>query len=200
MEILVLAGHTFVYANYYALTFPVVQNIHHMLFGSKNIHLYQIIHYYSHRYILSASDYGERKLLMWDSGMPRIEQPAQFAHMIFWTTEGLIKKILIKEYTPDDSFWLSEDQLDLLGDDFELEVWPGELDPDIIMDSDSDKSNSDDEEEEEDTFGKDDVRENEGAFLGVIATDSKTRVQSEAFEYIPGGSLVISVQVCVKCS
>ena len=129
---------------------------------------------------------------MWDASMPHIEDPVQFAHMIFWTTDGLIKKILVRKFTPDDAFWLTEDQLDLLGEDAQIEVWPGELEPDLVMDSDSEKDDSD--EEVEDTFGKDDVRDLDGAALGVIFTD-KTGEQSEATEYIPGGHLVITLQV-----
>ncbi len=60
------------------------------------------------KFILSGSDYGERKLFVWDSMMPRFEIPEQYPNMIFWTPDGLIKRILIQKTIPDYLFWLNE--------------------------------------------------------------------------------------------
>ena len=46
----------------------------------------------------------------------------RFAHMLFWTREGLIKKVLIQQRTPDVAFWLNQKQMELLGPDAELQV------------------------------------------------------------------------------
>jgi hypothetical protein len=42
--------------------------------------------------------------------------------MLFWTREGLIKKILIQQTNPDVAFWLNQKQLELLGTDAVLKV------------------------------------------------------------------------------
>jgi hypothetical protein len=87
----------------------------------------------SGRYLLSGSDYGERRLMLWDANMPRISEPVIFSHMIFWTPDGLIRKILVRQMSPTISFWLTQDQLELLGEDEKIELWPGEAeDFDVI--------------------------------------------------------------------
>jgi hypothetical protein len=70
-------------------------------------------------------------------------------------------------------------------------VWPGELDPDIEMNSDSD---DDDDAIKEDSFGKDDVRELEGCVLGATVVDRQMN-QAAAKEYVPGGNVVITLKV-----
>lgn len=171
------------------------------------------------RFIISGSDYGERKLLLWNAHMPVIEDPIHVPHIIFWTAHGLIKKIIIRTSSaPIPSFWLTQSEIGSLSRDAELEVWPGELDGDIAMsDSNSDSDNNDDEEEQEvddeeeeedkeeealhakrkrrtqEKFGSSDVRSVEGVSVGAIVTD-KYGEQTETEEYMPGGSLVISVQ------
>jgi hypothetical protein len=50
------------------------------------------IYYIYHRYLISGSDYGERKILVWNANMPTMADPKQFPHTIFWTPEGLIRK------------------------------------------------------------------------------------------------------------
>jgi WD40 repeat protein len=76
------------------------------------------------RYLVSGSDYGERKILMWDAKMNSLisGQPKQFPHMIHWTPEGLIKRILIKQSTAEEqlerpAFWLKQSQMNLVTDD-----------------------------------------------------------------------------------
>lgn len=89
--------------------------------------------------MLSGSDFGERKLVIWDAKYPVVDQPVQFSHMIFWTEDALIKKILFKVGPPTDQFWLNQNQLSLLPDDQDIEIWQGqqELDDPILTDSDS---------------------------------------------------------------
>jgi hypothetical protein len=71
-----------------------------------------------------------------------------------------------------------------------VQTWNGELDPDIEMNSDSDEE----DEIKEDTFGDDDTREMDGCVLGVITVDREMN-QSEAREYVPGGNVVITLNV-----
>ena len=156
----------------------------------------------SGRFIVSGSGYGERNMLLWDGMMPKISQPVPYPHMIFWTPDGRIKKILLRQMEPKREFWLKQDEIGLVDDNAEVEMWPGELAPDEEMPTDSE-----DEAEEvhaingkrkkkrkKDAFYKDDVRNKHGLGLLVLSTDDDLD-NSEALEYIPGGVLTISLQV-----
>lgn len=84
-----------------------------------------------YRYLISGSDYGERKLLLWDAKLDSLmTDPKQFPHILFWTPDGLIKKILIRQGPPHRTFWLAKSQYDLLTEENPLDIWEGELDPD----------------------------------------------------------------------
>ena len=150
----------------------------------------------SGKYLISASDYGERRLMMWNARSPVYKDAVQLPHMIFWTEDGLIKKLLFCKDTPDKHFWLTMIQLGQLPEDELVMTWPGETDngDDIESDSDSDAEDDDGEFDEEDDFGKDDIREVKGATVGVIMVD-KEGDKVEATEYIAGGgTLVITLQ------
>ena len=134
--------------------------------------------------------------------MPKINQPVPYPHMIFWTPDGRIKKILLRQIEPKREFWLKQDEIGLVDDNAEVEMWPGELAPDEDMPTDSE-----DEVEEinaingkrkkkrkKDAFYKDDVRNKHGLGLLVLSTDDDLD-NSEALEYIPGGVLTVSLQV-----
>jgi hypothetical protein len=154
--------------------------------------------------------------------MPHMTQPQQYPHMIFWTPAGLVSKILIKNKEPSRDFWLARNQADLLDDNAEIETWPGELvlDEEIDTDSDSDGDGDDEstsvktdidrkimiEKQQREKaakkrkkvdrfFGINDIRDFSGASLGVVST-SPEGINVEAVEYIPGGHLTISLQVC----
>jgi len=145
------------------------------------------------RYIVSGSDYGERKLMLWDSNMPRYDNPNQYPHMFFWTPEGLIKRILLQQFSPPDYFWCSSDQIEMLGSNVRIQSWYGENDPDIEMDTDSDSDKEDDEElQPTKQLGWDDVREIEGVILNVLITDDRGK-STDATEYIPGHKLAITI-------
>jgi hypothetical protein len=173
--------------------------------------------------LISGSGYGERKLILWDALMPHMAQPQQYPHMIFWTPAGLVSKILIRNTEPSRDFWLAQSQVDLLDDNAEIETWPGELvlDEEIDTDSDNDVDGDGDDESSTNTdidrkiimekqqreraakkrrkvdrfFGINDVKDFSGASLGVVST-SPEGINMEAFEYVPGGHLTISLQVC----
>lgn len=154
---------------------------------------------YIYSYIITGSDYGERRLMVWDASFPHFESPVQFPHMIFWTPDGLIKKILIKKQVPTKHFWMTQKQLGQLSEDELVETWVGENATLDDIDSESEESNKDDDEDgmdlNDDDFGKDDIREDAGATVLVTAVD-KYGVQSVATEYIAGGgTLVITLQV-----
>ena len=155
----------------------------------------------SGKYLLSASDYGERKIIMWDASMPRLEQTLQFPHMIIWDFNGLIKRILMRRAPPDPSFWLTAEQLSQI-DGLAVEGWFGEgakeetfesdNESDSDADMDDDDSSSDEEGKEDDPIDKDDVRDKEGAAISAVVLLKGKRTL--ASEYNPGGKLVISLQ------
>ena len=159
----------------------------------------------SGRYLLSASDYGERKILMWDAAMPLIEAPLQLPHMLFWTPDGSIKRICMRKLYPETYFWLSSSQFASLEEERVIEMWDGEQAADEYFssdsDTDSDKSSDDSESEEEEPEPedpqKDDVHESEGIALAPIVLD-KDGKQNNAVEYMPNGQLVITVQTVLK--
>ena len=162
-------------------------------------------------------------MILWDARMPIIVKPQEYPHMIFWTTTGLVKKILLKNTPPSSDFWLAQSQIDLIDDGAEIKMWPGEIVYEEMVDTDSESDgetdlNDDTTSKSKDTgygkkgkeskekrqkrreqrkrdelFGKDDVREALGASLGVVMTDAEG-VKTEATEYVPGGELVITVQ------
>lgn len=99
-------------------------------------------------------------------------------------------QIIIRQFVPDEVFWMTGDQLQYLGDDVSYAVWPGELDDVVVADdSDSDASSTD---EVEDLLTAGDVREINGLTVTAVYTD-KTGRRSEPTEYIPGGMLTIAV-------
>jgi hypothetical protein len=147
------------------------------------------------RFLISASDYGERKILLWDATMPKIEQARVFPHMLFWTPDGLIKKILIRQGQPADEFWLAKDQMEILEENAQVEMWDGELAPDEELDSDSESdSEAEKKSDASSDFGKDDMRVYKRVSVKVIATDNDGK-HTDAVEYVPGGSLTIMLQV-----
>ncbi len=87
--------------------------------------------------------------------MPLLQDPKQFPHMIFWTPDGLIKKLLIRQTTPKMGFWVSQSQIHLLSDNSMLDMWSGELEDEDeeaafnAKDSDEDEEEEVEEEEEE---------------------------------------------------
>ena len=152
------------------------------------------------RYLLSGSDYGERKLVIWNSKYPLIEDPVQLPHMIFWNSEAQIRKILIKQAIPERTFWLNAVQLNDIPEDIEIVPWYGENETDEPVLSDSEEEEGEEAEVarqkklDRENFGKDDVKEVDGLLLSVDALDEEER-RSSATEYQPGGQLLVSVQV-----
>jgi hypothetical protein len=140
--------------------------------------------------------------MLWDASFPHFTSPIQFPHMIYWTPDGLIRKILIRKETPHTQFWMTQKQLGLLDEDEMVETWPGEnatLD-EIDSESEEEAEEGDGDGEDgldinDDEFGKDDLREVDGATVLVTAVD-KHGIQSTATEYVAGGgTLVITLQV-----
>lgn len=158
----------------------------------------------SGRFILSGSSYAERKLLLWDAAMPKIHNPLQFCCVIFWTTDGLIKRICLQRKVADWTFWLTKaEALRVKG--LDMEALPGELDV-VEMDTESERSDnsndSDDEDDDEsenidpfeDAFFAQDIRTCQGARLVVLSFDGEEEGVKAATEYIPGSYLVIRLQ------
>lgn len=161
----------------------------------------------SGRYLASGSDYGERKILLWDAKLPTFNDPQQFPHIFFWTPEGLIKKIVIRKAVPRPNFWLMQTQLHYINDN-DFDIWPGEISDIEDDNNDEDEADGDDETEDlndDSTVGSskskeglnavtaDDVRELSGVTLRVTHVGTGGD-QSEAIEYSPGGFLVVSIR------
>jgi len=148
------------------------------------------------RWIVSGSDYGERKLMLWDANMPLFDKPLQYPHQIFWTPDGLVKKLLIRQRKPTPYFWFTGDQIQLLGEKAKVESWTGQYDEIEMPDeSDGEADENEDDQIMVDEFGKTDVREFAGATLQVFYTDREGKT-IPATEYMPGGKLTF----CIECS
>ena len=96
--------------------------------------------------------------------------------MVFWTPDGTIKKILIRQGEPSREFWLKQDEIGLLDENAEVEMWAGELVPDEEMpdeseDEDGGGGKKKKKSRRKDPFYKDDLREKNGVGLLVLATD-----------------------------
>jgi hypothetical protein len=160
----------------------------------------------SGKYFVSGSDYGERKILLWDAKLPHFHDPSKLPHMMMWSSEGLIKKIIVKKGLPKPGFWLSQSQLGLVKNENELEIWSGELsddDPDFSEEEKEDEDDIDDEEEEkkkkklDDNVSADDQREIDGVLLQIMNISPQGEKQV-AKEYNPGGNLIISLKVMIS--
>lgn len=173
----------------------------------------------SGRYIVSGSDYGERKIIMWDAKMPLQRDPQLFPHILRWSPEGLIRKIFIRKTVPKPNFWLAQHQLHWINDS-ELDIWPGELDDDeeeyqAEEDDDDDENDANDGGEDDDGLDNimtlndkqkkleqnsiayitaHDTRDKKGISLRVMAI-APNGDQQEAVEYHPNGHIIIRVQV-----
>ena len=143
------------------------------------------------RYLVSGSDYAERKVYLWDASLPSYDQPVQFAHQLYWTPDGLLKRVLIKKGTPPPTFWLTASEMDLV-EDAAIDQWPGTQEDDEIIDSDSENS-GDEDDENKPKFGDSDVRDLDGVTVAAIAVDLEGN-QTMATEYIPGHYLAFIVQ------
>ena len=144
------------------------------------------------RYLVSGSDYGERKLYIWDAALPIIENSVQYPHMVFWNRDGMIRKLLLRRMAPPGEFWLTSGQVSILPSNVVLEMWPGELSEDIL-DSESEEEDEDAERKDED-FRRTDVREMDGVVLTATVVDMKTKEHSIAQNYIPGHFLIITLE------
>ena len=155
----------------------------------------------SGRYIISGSGYKERKLLLWDANMPKIDRALQLPHVIFWSPEGLIRKICMQKFVPEWTFWLTkQEQLRLKH--VKIDTFPGEMEA-VVMDSDSEVSSETDldSKESEDSFDdpfehpffSDDNRYVNGARLLILTVDQLGNPKN-ATEYSPGGFLYFKLQ------
>jgi hypothetical protein len=153
---------------------------------------------------ISGSDYGERKIILWDAKLPKFSEPSYFPHVIHWSTSGLVKKLLLKNQIPKNAFWLAQSQLVLVSDKV-LDIWNGDIsDEEEIPDSDEEEEEGDEEERDkeklkelkakDDPFYKDDVREHNGVSL-VVTHVNTFGERIAATEYNPGGVLFIKLQV-----
>ena len=139
---------------------------------------------------------------MWDASMPKVEQSSHFPHMFFWTPDGLIRRICMRNTYPDKSFWLTGAQLGMV-DDGMVVPWRGENAPEEEFESDNEsdseaedesESESESEQEEVDPTAND-VRDKDGCALSAIQYVPSKGTQRLADEYTPNGSLVISVEL-----
>lgn len=154
---------------------------------------------------ISGSDYGERKIILWDAKLPKFSDPSYFPHILHWSPGGLIRKILIKNEVPKNAFWLAQSQLVLVSDQM-LDLWNGDVSDEDIPESDEEEEDEgddgDDRDKEkvkelkakDDPFYKDDVKEYEGVNLMVTHVNTFGE-RIPATEYNPGGVLYVKLQV-----
>ena len=62
--------------------------------------------------------------------MPHIEDTAQFPHTVFWTLDGLIKRICMRRKEPMLSFWIDAKKMDNVDPRTKMEAFPGESEGD----------------------------------------------------------------------
>jgi WD40 repeat protein len=182
-------------------SFPEGYNV--FVYKGHNSPVVSVRYSSSGRYFVSGSDYGERRILLWDAKLPHFHDPLPFAHVIFWTPEGLIRKFLIKKGVPKTMFWLAQSQLGLITNEDDLEIWTGELSDDEMMEDDEEeeKDGSSDEEEQTkkktvDSYNIDDKVELHGVLLEITSL-SPSGEKLVATEYNPGGSLILKLSVSV---
>ena len=155
----------------------------------------------SDRYIVSGSGYKERKLLLWDARMPKIDRALQYPNIIFWSPEGLIRKLCLQKFIPEWTFWLTkQEQLRLKNVKFD--TLPGEMEV-TVMDSDSEESTESDIDSKvsedsyddpfEHPFFSGDRRFISGARMLILTLDHKG-APVNATEYSPGGYLYFKLQ------
>lgn len=161
----------------------------------------------SGKFFVSGSDYGERRIILWDAKLSHMYEPAKFPHIIYWTTTGLIRKIIIRRDIPRPGFWLAQNQLTWISSDKNLDIWPGEMsdDDNFAEDQDSDNEGGEDDDDDDDGGGpkkvekvdksrEGDIYEKEGVFINVLQV-GKHGEKDSAVEYNPGGSLIVKIQV-----
>lgn len=141
--------------------------------------------------------------MLWDAKFPHMYEPAKFPHIIYWTTTGLIKKILIRQDNPRPGFWLAQNQLTWVANDSNLDIWSGELsDEDNFEEDQASDEDMDGEDEEDapkkqekiDTSRVGDIYEQNGVFINVLKV-GKYGEKDSAVEYQPGGSLIVKIEV-----
>ena len=128
--------------------------------------------------------------------MPNIDVSSQYPHMLYWTKQGTIKKILFSNIIPHPTFWLTGLQLGQLIEPFEDFMWPAERMNPTIPEDDSDAESEDSifEEDEDRLFRKEDMTVVDGVGLSVLGPDREGR-PTEVSDYIAGGTRVIALQV-----
>ncbi len=150
---------------------------------------------------ISGSDYGERKIILWDAKLPKFSDPSYFPHIIHWSPGGLIKKLLIKNEIPKSASWLAQSQMVLVREKM-LDFWSGDIaDDEELPESDEDQEDGDEEDRDknkiasrDDPFYKDDVKEHQGVSLLVTHVNTFGE-RIAATEYNPGGVLYVKLQV-----
>ena len=118
-------------------------------------------------------------MILWDASMPRIENPKQYPHMMYWTSNGLVKKILLSQIAPRIDFWLAQNQLDLMDDNAESYLWPGEMvfKEDIATSSESESDGDGDGDVKEIARRKVKKSRNAGAVDVVPVLSEKNRIK-----------------------
>lgn len=165
---------------------------------------------FCNRFFVSGSDYGERKILLWDAKLPSLKGPSQFPHVLFWTPEGLIRKILIKKTIPPNGFWLQQGELGLVQNEDQFDIWVGEMSDDERMEeeeaeqkpppgeSDSEEDGAESPEKLKasayEQLIKNDLREYKGVRLSLTCVSPQGE-KLAAREYNPGGYVYLKVQV-----
>ena len=112
-------------------------------------------------------------MILWDALMPRIKNPKQYPHMMYWTSNGLVKKILLSQIAPRIDFWLAQNQLELMDDNAESYLWPGEM----VFKEDIATSSESESDGEEITRRKVKKRRSAGSVDEVPVLSEKDRIK-----------------------
>jgi hypothetical protein len=85
----------------------------------------------SGKYLLSASDYGERSLKMWYTDMPHMEQKQEVGFRITWEVTGVMRRVVVK-YEPKPGFYtdVKAAKQEMEEEDAADEAWEVEHPPD----------------------------------------------------------------------
>jgi hypothetical protein len=145
--------------------------------------------------------------------LPYLKGPSQFPHVLYWTPEGLIRKILIKKAVPQNGFWLQQGELGLIQNEEQFDIWVGEMSDDERIEEEVEEEKpppgeSDSDVEEEDSpekqkanayeqLIKNDLREYKGVRISLTCVTPQGE-KLAAREYNPGGYVYLKVQVRLK--
>ena len=147
------------------------------------------------RFLLSASDYGERQIKLWHSMMPVIRKPLHLGQRVFFTPQGLIKRVVFVEDPGDDFFQEpdsdgEEETLTLIGDCDDDEEGTEDDTTTVNTNTTSGSKTKKEDDEEEEVH---DTLEADGFSISVLS-EGRFGKLTEATGYYPGQELIVAIR------